>query len=45
MPLVHGFVTTFLKYNKLNLYNGNSPSDFLGTRHYTTIGEVVASLP
>jgi len=37
MLRVHGLLTPFLKYNKLlKLYNGNSPSDFLGTRHYAT---------
>jgi len=34
MPRVHGLLTTYLKYNKLKLYKGNSPSDFLGTRQY-----------
>jgi len=33
IPRVHGLLTIFLKYNKLKLYSGNSPSDFLGTRH------------
>jgi len=35
-PRVHGLLNTFLKYNKLKLYKGNSPSDFLGKRHYAT---------
>jgi len=37
MPRVHGLLTTFLKYNKLKLYKGNLPSDFLGMHHYATI--------
>jgi len=36
MTRVHGLLTTFLKYNKLKLYKGNSPKDFLGKRHYAT---------
>jgi len=33
----------FLKYSKLKLYKGNSPSDFLGIRVTMLLGEAVAS--
>jgi len=43
MPRVHRLLTTFLKYNKLKLYKGNSPSDFLGGYVSLLQGEFVAS--